>query len=730
MASTTGRGLSVRTKLIGLAVGTSVLALLLACGSFVYYDRSSFAAAKQSTLSVLVGSVAQSAFGPTAFQDGESAAVILRVLEAEPSARAGAIYLPTGERLALWSRPGAVQVVPATWAGKYGGDGYHDRALQLTKVITNPEQQAVGTLHVVFSTADLDARTERFLQLALLVLVVSAGAALVLAMFAQRVLTRPVQILSEAAHRVEVERNLDVRAERVSNDELGRLTDAFNGMLDMIKARDAELAAHRAGLEQIVAERTRDLDARNGEMRLVLDHVDQGMVILSRAGVLSNERSAILQRWFGTAEPGATLWSLLAPSSESVASALAMGWGQLLDGWLPIEVCLAQLPQRFQDGSARHFELAYLPIVAPDGSLDKLLVLISDVTARVERERSDATQAETMALFGQISTDRTGFQDFLEETQATMRRLLSEQERDVTEVLRELHTLKGNFGLFGLRSMAELVHHIEDECLPERRAPSATHRAQLQAAWESLEGRARGFLGEGGRGVTVEQGELEELRKAIDTRASHEELARLANRIGLAPVTPKLWRIGESARRLASRLGKDGAEVVVEADGVKASASLAWLWQVLPHVVANAVDHGLENADERSQANKSGPARLTLRAQERTGALIVEIADNGRGIAWERLLGRARQLGLPANDNQDAVRALFTDGVSARDEATITSGRGIGMAAVKAACDAHGARVLLSSTPGQGTTFRFELREAAGIGYTPSVVRLSMMAAI
>src|SRR5262245_47767971 len=98
------KGPSVRTKLIGLAVGTAILALLLACAAFVAYDRSSFARAKQSTLSVLVAAVAQSAYGPTAFQDKDSATVILQVLASEPTAEAGAIYAQDGSRLALWAR--------------------------------------------------------------------------------------------------------------------------------------------------------------------------------------------------------------------------------------------------------------------------------------------------------------------------------------------------------------------------------------------------------------------------------------------------------------------------------------------------------------------------------------------------------------------------------------------------------------------------------------------------
>jgi two-component system, chemotaxis family, sensor kinase CheA len=725
MTQRISRGVSVRAKLIGLALGTSVLALLLACASFVYYDRTSYAAAKQSTLSVLVRSVAQSAFGPTAFGDAESAGVILKVLESEPSARSGAIYSSDGTQLSAWGRDGAQSELPAKWDVNAVRSGYSRDVLELTSVISNSGGESVGALYVLFSTADLEVRTRNFLALALLVLLVSAGVALVMAAIAQRVLTRPVEILAAAAHRVEVERNLDIRAERVSNDELGRLTDAFNGMLDMIKGRDAELAEHRSKLEEIVAERTRNLDERNKQMRMVLDHVEQGMVVLSRDGVLDGERSAALDRWFGAPAPHSTLWSYLEPVNRGTAAALAMSWGQLQEDILPLELNLAQLPSRFEGTNGRHFEIAYQPIFGDAASFAKMLVLITDVTERVVRERSEAVQAETLALFEQITADRTGFQDFLDETESTMKRLLSPEPRDVTEILRELHTLKGNTGLFGLRTMAKLLHEIEDECLPERSLLSDEQRARLKEAWDSLEKRARTFLGENGTGIAIDRAELDELQRAITARTKHEELARLVDRFLLTAVSPRLWRIGESAKRLASRLGKGDVQVTIDAEGVKASPDLGWLWQVLPHVLGNAIDHGLETPEERAAAHKAGPPELTLRARERQGALSIEIADNGRGIAWEGLLRRARDLGMPANDNQDALAALFADGVSTRSEATTVSGRGIGLAAVKAACDAHGARVRIASDPGQGTTFRFELKERGGTGRTPSLQRLS-----
>jgi two-component system chemotaxis sensor kinase CheA len=90
-------------------------------------------------------------------------------------------------------------------------------------------------------------------------------------------------------------------------------------------------------------------------------------------------------------------------------------------------------------------------------------------------------------------------------------------------------------------------------------------------------------------------------------------------------------------------------------------------------------------------------------------ALVVEIADDGRGIDWSRVRDKATAAGLPANNQSDLVEAVFADGVSTAQETTELSGRGVGLAAVRAACKSLGGAAELDSTPGQGTRFRFRV---------------------
>ena len=106
-------------------------------------------------------------------------------------------------------------------------------------------------------------------------------------------------------------------------------------------------------------------------------------------------------------------------------------------------------------------------------------------------------------------------------------------------------------------------------------------------------------------------------------------------------------------------------------------------------------------------------------AVRRGADLVIEVKDDGQGIDWDRLAQKARAAGLPADTRADLERALFTDGISSRDEVSDTSGRGIGMGAVQAACQSLGGTIELESVMGGGTTFRFCLPNASGSEEAP-----------
>ena len=133
----------------------------------------------------------------------------------------------------------------------------------------------------------------------------------------------------------------------------------------------------------------------------------------------------------------------------------------------------------------------------------------------------------------------------------------------------------------------------------------------------------------------------------------------------------------------------------------------------LMHLVRNAVSHGLERADERVAQGKQAEGKLTLRAATVGESVLIEIADDGRGIDRGRVAARAQAKGLlePGAHLDDAalLELICTPGFSTRDEADRGSGRGVGMDVVRNTVEELGGSISLETESGRGTRFTVEL---------------------
>ena len=125
------------------------------------------------------------------------------------------------------------------------------------------------------------------------------------------------------------------------------------------------------------------------------------------------------------------------------------------------------------------------------------------------------------------------------------------------------------------------------------------------------------------------------------------------------------------------------------------------------HVARNSVDHGIEAAEQRIASGKPPGGRIELTSGYDGDTLVIAVSDDGAGIDWAQIRGKAEACGLPHTTHEDLVAALFHDGLSSRDEGTEMSGRGVGLAAVMDAARARGGEVVVRSEQGAGTTVEF-----------------------
>ena len=206
----------------------------------------------------------------------------------------------------------------------------------------------------------------------------------------------------------------------------------------------------------------------------------------------------------------------------------------------------------------------------------------------------------------------------------------------------------------------------------------------------------------------VSQQDLAELAAQARRGASADQIVAELQRLRWEPAERVLGRLAEHARELAARLGKGALEVQVDADVLRFDPD-RWgpLWSSLVHIVRNAVDHGIESADERRAVGKPASGLLRFVARRSELGYRLEIQDDGRGIDWEAIRRSCERKGYPSVTRSDLLQALLTPGFSTRAGVTQISGRGIGLAVVAEVVRGLSGRISAESDPGKGTRWVF-----------------------
>ena len=255
------KNLSIRRKLIVLAMIASTVALLVMCTACMTFDILTFRQKMTQDLTMNAQIIGANCSAALTFSDGNDASQTLASVSADPHIVSACVFNTDGKVFASFARAGEpdgqlpAQVLPDS-ARFVNGNLEVFRSIEL-------RGRTVGTLYLRSDLDQLWARITRYGIILASVLAACTAVAFLLASRLQRVISDPVRHLAETARMVSTDRNYSVRAVRSSNDELGLLMDGFNEMLDEIQQRDGELAAHRDHLEEQVNKRTEELQRLN-----------------------------------------------------------------------------------------------------------------------------------------------------------------------------------------------------------------------------------------------------------------------------------------------------------------------------------------------------------------------------------------------------------------------------------------------------------------------------------
>ncbi len=191
------------------------------------------------------------------------------------------------------------------------------------------------------------------------------------------------------------------------------------------------------------------------------------------------------------------------------------------------------------------------------------------------------------------------------------------------------------------------------------------------------------------------------------------ELQKTAMAMRLIPIGPTFRRMERLVRDLSRQFGKN---VVMETQGDDIEFDRSIIEELadpLMHMIRNSLDHGIEVPEERARAGKPAAARVLLKAHHQAGLVVIEIADDGRGLDRDRIAAKAVERNLIQSpeglSDTEIYNLIFEAGFSTAQQVTNVSGRGVGMDVVRKHIEKLRGRIEIRSTAGQGASFFLKL---------------------
>ncbi|MDQ8186427.1 chemotaxis protein CheW [Pelagicoccus sp. SDUM812002] len=193
-----------------------------------------------------------------------------------------------------------------------------------------------------------------------------------------------------------------------------------------------------------------------------------------------------------------------------------------------------------------------------------------------------------------------------------------------------------------------------------------------------------------------------------------KELQHTSMALRMIPVKPTFQKIGRVVRDIGAKCGKKVRFETFGEDTELDRNVVEEIGDPLVHMVRNALDHGLEaNAEERRAAGKDEVGNISLKAYHQGSNIVIELADDGRGIDPDRVLAKAIANGIVSESDQlskeEIYKLIFAPGFSTAAQITDISGRGVGMDVVKKNIEKLRGKVEIQSELGKGSTFRILL---------------------
>lgn len=538
-----------------------------------------------------------------------------------------------------------------------------------------------------------DERIEKATKLTLSILAFCLILSLFLSIVLSLIIIKPLSKL-EAYCREIAGGNFSIRSSITGKDEFGTLSSVFNLMLG-------------------------NIDDKTQSMSSLLNTIPFALFYFDHEGKISTERSISTNKLLPGFDDHKTLGDFYAFHGHDVHD-LQNVQTAMFENLIPFNSASYLLPKIIKVGAGhgqKIISLSYYPKRNSSKKLEQVIIVGEDITEKERAKLRTQELVERVERVSKVSADLPGFKDFTIVIENLFGNI--KKSKDKTEIMRDLHSIKGLLGVYNFDTIAKKIHYIEtlmsqsDELTPHLEEVESLFFEQVKDLNSIL------ALSNQDNITYFDNKKIQKLKEEILVNGD-VRLTKIVQELNRFPFSKVFTKFTSHVKNTAEKFEDKLVEIVIEDSDDVSYEEIKRIDPVLIHVLNNSIDHGIESAEDRINTGKSETGTIRVKCiRNLDSSLKFFISDDGKGIDGELLFNKAIQSGLLAPtvsmSMEEKKNLVFSSGLSSKSESSIISGRGVGLDAVKAHIESIGGSIRLESTIGSGTIF--ELQVPTELGY-------------
>jgi len=529
----------------------------------------------------------------------------------------------------------------------------------------------------------------------------------------------------------------DVTLEEVLHGKYRAELEQKEGYIVELQKAKQELEQYSKNLEQMVQERTKELQNANRTLSAIMNSLGQGFLTFNRAGQCSDIYTKacedVLEK-VPAKKPIAEVLNISEQEKPQFEQWLEATFSEAL----PFDSMKDLAPTLYPHSHGHHVTLEYYPIRNEKDQIDNLVVVATDKTVERDAQLNLEKERYFAQMIMRVIRSKDQFAHFLSTVLGTidecraLANVPTPEQLNYGELFRKLHTIEGEAGAYSVQDLRILSRKAQEFLEPlkwgDKVPPEFMSRLRLELT--SLREGFKAFMNEQKQffdliGLNdepkyeIKKSELIDFYNLMKRSSVNEKtLEHFHDHFLKSSLNKRLANCDITVQAVAMKLMKKVNPVTVSGDEIRIEEhSLDTLLSSLVHAFRNAVDHGIEEPEIRIENGKFEAGTIEINLIEKMENdkkwIRIEIKDDGKGINPESIRAKMKEKFPDKNFNEESdeevIQHVFDPGLSMKEEIGEFSGRGIGMDAIRTEAQNLGGSAKVVSKLGVGTTLVIEI---------------------